>query len=244
MAQTLALPADANPANHPAPRLSGDDESWSGRFQAMASPCEILLDGVDSTRAEQALREAIRETWRIERHLSRYVPGNPVDRLNHSAGQPVDVDEELARLLNYADQCYRLSEGRFDITSGVLRRVWRFDGSDALPASADVEALRPFIGWDKVRWDPPSLTLPVGMELDFGGIGKEYAVDRVLHQLSQRLGPGVAILVNFGGDLACSGPRRHDRPWQVGVEDHHAPHQAHQTLALHHGALATSGDTR
>ncbi|SFM64238.1 FAD:protein FMN transferase [Marinobacter zhejiangensis] len=233
-----------NPANHPLPQLSGSDRQWQGHFEAMASPCEILMDGIDRAQAKQALAYAAKETWRLEYKLSRYVPGNPVDQINHSHGDAITVDDEIALMLDYAGQCYELSDGRFDITSGILRRAWCFDGSDRLPDHDSVTTLLQQIGWEQVLWQRPQLTLPEGMELDFGGIGKEYAVDRVLLDLKHQLTDGCAVLVNFGGDLACSGPRKNGHPWTVGVEDHRRTHEASQTLSLRGGALATSGDSR
>ncbi|MCM0613376.1 FAD:protein FMN transferase [Marinobacter sediminum] len=241
---TISVSPEDNPAKHPLPRLTGQQRSWHGRFEAMASPCEILLDGVVRKDAEQALFHAARETWRLERKFSRYVSGNPVDRINQSKGEPVTVDDELALMLDYAAQCHELSDGRFDITSGVLRRAWRFDGSDHLPEKNETDALLDLVGWDKLNWQRPLLTLPKGMEIDFGGIGKEYAVDRVLLDLKRSLPEGSSVLVNFGGDLACSGPRANGKAWIVGVENHRKLTDSSETLSLRGGALATSGDSR
>ena len=145
-----------------------------------------------------------------------------------------------AALIDYAAQCHALSEGRFDVTSGVLRRCWRFDGSDRLPEPDSVAALLPLIGFEKIHWQAPRITLPAGMEIDFGGIGKEYAVDRVLALVAARF-PGAA-LVNFGGDLAAN--RAPDAgAWQVGVERPETEREARLLLELSRGRLATSGDT-
>jgi thiamine biosynthesis lipoprotein len=79
------------------------------------------------------------------------------------------------------------------------------------------------------------------MELDFGGIGKEYAVDRVCDLLAAR--DSAPFLINFGGDLRAN--RRPPRgPWQVGIERPDAVREATLLLDLEHGALATSGDSR
>ncbi|GGE53199.1 FAD:protein FMN transferase [Streptosporangium jomthongense] len=241
---TIAVSAEDNPAGHPLPRLLGGQSSWQGRFEAMASPCEILADGVTREYAERALAYAAKEAWRLEQKFSRYVSGNPVDRINRSRGEPVTVDEEMALMLDYAAQCHDLSDGRFDITSGVLRRAWRFDGSDNLPEHEHTSALLKLVGWNRLSWQGPQLTLPAGMEIDFGGIGKEYAVDRVLLGLKRSLPEGGSVLVNFGGDLACSGPRTNGKAWIVGMEDHQKLSDSSETLSLHGGALATSGDSR
>lgn len=212
-----------------------------GRFVAMASSCELLLDHTDLVGAARQTEIAAQEAWRIERKFSRYRDDNIVHAINSSAGQPVTVDAETARLIDFAVQVHELSNGRFDITSGVLRRAWKFDGSDRLPDAATVAALLPLVGWSKVRWEKPVLTLPAGMELDFGGIGKEYAVDRVFSLLA---GDGDAMLVNFGGDLRVRGPRRDGKPWQVGIEKPDQERTAAEMLPIANGALATSGDAR
>ncbi len=210
-------------------------------FSAMASGCELLLDTADIHKAEKLGRLAAQEAWRIEGKFSRYLIDSIVSIINRSNGQQVTVDEETAALIEYAAQCHALSGGRFDITSGVLRRCWKFDGSDRIPEPAAVTALLPLIGFEKVCWRPPRISLPVGMEIDFGGFGKEYAVDRVLQLVATRADG--AALVNFGGDLAVSGAPV-SGPWQIGVERPDTDREARLLLELVQGALATSGDTR
>jgi thiamine biosynthesis lipoprotein len=222
-------------------QLQRRPDGWLAAFTAMAGPCEVLLDVDDRDEAASLGELAAAEAARIERHLSRYRDDNIIHAINHAAGRPVLVDDETAGLLDFADQCWRLSEGRFDVTSGVLRRVWRFDGSDRVPSRPAVKELLPLVGWDKVTWARPSLTLPVGMEIDLGGLGKEYAVDRAAQLVSMRT--RAAVLVNFGGDLRALGSRRDGRPWRVGVESPVAAVAA-LDLELAQGALATSGDAR
>jgi thiamine biosynthesis lipoprotein len=155
----------------------------------------------------------------------------------------VTLDEEAAALIDYSAACHDGSDGRFDITSGVLRRVWTFDGGTRVPDDAAVhEALR-LVGWSRVRWEKPVLTLPAGMEIDLGGIGKEYAVDRAAARIADHT--EAAFLVNFGGDLFASGPRRDNRAWGVGLDDPARSGEAVLgTFDLAAGALATSGDAR
>jgi thiamine biosynthesis lipoprotein len=227
---------------NPQPWLQRADGGWRGGFDAMASPCELLVDGVDEAAARALLQQAQTEALRIERRYSRYRDDSVVARLHATRGTWQWVDEETALLLDFAAQCHALSGGLFDITSGVLRRAWRFDGSERVPTAAVVAALRPLVGWHRLRWQRPRLWLPEGMELDFGGIGKEYAVDRTL-ALLQAACPA-PMLVNFGGDLVCSGPRADGRAWQVGIEQPTGAGAAAAVLSLHHGALATSGDAR
>jgi len=227
-------------------QLQRRPDGWQAVFTAMAGPCEVLLD-VDGRGEALSMGELVAgEALRIERLLSRYRDDNVIHLVNHAEGRPVLVDDETAGLLDFADRCFILSEGRFDVTSGVLRRLWRFDGSDRVPSRAAVKALLPLIGWDKATWRRPELTLPAGMEIDLGGLGKEYAVDRAAQLLSLRT--CAAALVNFGGDLRALGRRRDGRPWRVGVEaplnDGGQQATAALDIELEEGALATSGDSR
>jgi thiamine biosynthesis lipoprotein len=217
---------------------SGDQ--WAVRFKAMAGPCEVILDEAEAAQARSLGERAAEETLRIQAKFSRYRDDNIIHEINTSAGRPVTVDPETAGLLNFAASCHQLSNGRFDITSGVLRRLWRFDGGDKVPGPGQVKRLLPLIGWDKIGWEDPVITLPEGMEIDLGGIGKEYAVDRVVSLLAQWT--RAAVLVNFGGDLRAHGRRRDGKPWRVGVERPGLENIAALNLELKQGALATSGD--
>jgi FAD:protein FMN transferase len=209
-------------------------------FQAMASPCEILLCGCERSMALTLAGPAAREAWRVERKFSRYRDDSVLAWVHRNRGKEVSVDVETASLLDFARQCFEISGGLFDITSGVLRRVWKFDGSDRIPEAEDVDSLLRLIGFDKVSWRSPKLLLPAEMELDFGGFGKEYAVDRAYDILAASC--SVPFLVNFGGDLRASAPPGHGS-WQVGIERSEGDGTAAMLLDLQQGALATSGDS-
>ena len=207
----------------------------------MASPCEVHVAHADRDIAQHVLDLVAAEARRIETKFSRYRDDNVVHAINTADGRAVAVDDETARLIDYAAQLFELSDGMFDITSGVLRRAWKFDGSDRLPKPETVAALLPIVGWKKVRWSAPEITLLPGMQIDFGGIGKEYAVDRaasLVRPITTR------CLLNFGGDLLALGPSAEGRPWRVGIEALNDSTQAVKQIDLTAGALATSGDAR
>jgi len=217
------------------------EHGWAGRFRAMGSPCEVLLENGNRNQASSTVGTIAAEAWRIEDKFSRYRRGNIVDQINSANGAAVSVDNETADLLDFATTLYELSDGRFDITSGVLREVWTFDGSDRVPEPASVKAVLARVGWSRARWDRPVLTLAPRMEIDLGGIGKEYAVDRCIAIAGDsNCAPG---LVNFGGDLAVSGPPTRRRAWKVAVEGV-LPDAADHLIDLRQGALATSGDAQ
>lgn len=217
----------------------------------MASPCQVLMDVEDRETASVLASIAQAEAFRVQNKFSRYRDDNIVFQINNSHGKAVEVDEETAALLDYAQQCFELSEGKFDITSGILREVWNFDGSDRIPARQAVKKLLNRIGWEKINWQKPFIRLPKGTEIDLGGIGKEYAVDRAVLLLAQKT--ETSVLVNFGGDLCTNRQRSNGQGWIVGVEDPGNIQRSGTSDRLQHsveefelvrGGIATSGDTR
>jgi thiamine biosynthesis lipoprotein len=211
-------------------------------FKAMGSPCDLQLFASDAGEAERVARLARSEIERLEARYSRFRPESFLSEINRAAaaGARIEVDAETARLLDYADACFRTSQGLFDVTSGVLRAAWRFDGS-GLPDAGRVQALLAKVGWQKLEWTPPVLGFPLkGIELDLGGVVKEYAVDRVV--VVCREAGAAAGLVNLGGDVGVVGPRPDGAPWRIGIRHPRRPGQVLETFAMRSGALATSGD--
>jgi thiamine biosynthesis lipoprotein len=266
-------------------------------FHAMGTPCELRLAVPSPGQAADLARAAIAEVARLEARYSRYREDSDLSAINRvaAAGGGIEVDDETAALLDYADACHRESGGLFDISSGILRRAWRFDAGQ-LPDEAQVQQLLQHVGWHRVDWPrrdgpvtdgplagadathapapdtaaavtpatntptadghraggpetvaeaPPGstrrlrFTVP-GMELDFGGIVKEYAVDRVAALLHDA---GVAHgFVNLGGDVRALGPQPDGSPWRIGIRHPRAPGALLITLELATGALASSGD--
>jgi thiamine biosynthesis lipoprotein len=209
----------------------------------MAGEHEIRLAAADAAAAQRAAEDAIADVLRIEAKYSRYRDDSVTSRVNAAAGKAaVIVDDETHALLEYAGQCYAQSGGLFDITSGVLRRAWNFRRDPpAIPSREEIARLLPLIGWRDVEWSDRSIRLPrAGMEIDFGGIGKEYAADRaatILRSRGMRHG-----LANLGGDIRAIGPQPDGSPWRVGVRHPRADGVAVAGFDLADGALATSGD--
>ncbi len=222
--------------------LRATDSHWVVAFAAMASPCEILARCRDESDARKVAVLACAETARIEAKFSRYRDDSVVQTINRNAGERVTVDDETARLLQYAGQCYELSGGRFDVTSGVLRRAWVFDGGEVSPDADRIASLLECVGWPKVEFDDTGIRLLPGMELDLGGIGKEYAADRVA-DLVARLAPE-GVMVNLGGDIRAIADVPEADPWTVGIEDPDGKAVAIGQIDLVNGAIATSGDAR
>jgi thiamine biosynthesis lipoprotein len=212
-------------------------------FSAMASLNELQIWADTEAQARRGADAAIADLLRIEAKYSRYRDDSVVATINRQAGNAeVPIDAETAALLRYADQCYRLSGSLFDITSGALRRAWDFRRTPPrLPDEAELRAAVAAIGWCAVEWSGRAIRLPrVGMEIDFGGIGKEYAADRMATICLDR---GLAhALVNLGGDVRVAGPQESGEPWRVGIRHPRHAGEVIATVEMTGGALATSGD--
>lgn len=211
-------------------------------FKAMGSPCSIQLYAGSSRKAKRAAKVVMEDVCRLEAKYSRYRADSLLSAINRVAAQGghFSVDEETAGLLDYAATCYQQSDGLFDITSGILRRAWDFK-SGKIPGQEIIQSLLQKIGWHKVSWRRPVLAFAVpGMEIDFGGVVKEYAVDRAA-SLCRDAGIHHGI-VNLGGDIKIIGPHHDGSPWRIAIRHPRIPGGVLQTLLLHSGALASSGD--
>lgn len=209
-------------------------------FTAMGSACELQFC-LPAPAAQRLAEKVIAEVMRIERKYSRYREDSVTSTINRDAGvRTTPIDSETAGLLAYGATLHRQSAGRFDLTSGVLRRAWQFREA-RLPDHATIAGLLPLVGWQQVKLEEDYLYLQQrGMEIDFGGIGKEYAVDRAA-DLCLALGCSSGI-INLGGDIRVLGPQADGTAWSIGIVHPRAPETTIAHMLVAEGALATSGD--
>ena len=236
------LASSLRSGNAPAGRAAVPADEVRVTFDAMASRNEIVVVGVAPEFAHAAIHAAIAEVKRIEAKYSRYRADSVVSRINASAGaaRGVEIDAETAGLLDFAGALFETSGGLFDVTSGPLRRAWDFRAG-VVPDAATLAPLLAAIGWRHVEREGTRVRLAQpGMELDFGGIGKEYAADRaraVLARAGCRHG-----FVNLAGDIALVGPGAAGQAWSLGIQHPREPAATCASVQLAAGALATSGD--
>ena len=176
----------------------------------------------------------------LEARYSRYRAESIVSVSNQRAGSGIftEVDPETQALLALAGQLWTESGGLFDITSGPLRQAWDFRaGGGADPAQ--IELTLPLIGWEQIEWRGSSIHLPTpGVEIDLGGLAKEYAVDSAI-SLMRNL-KVTSAMIELAGDVATIGDSN-NTPWQVGIQD---PEGTGSLCAvqLSNAAIATSGN--
>ena len=217
-------------------------ELFSFSFSAMGGAGNLHLYANSASAAEAAAERAIAEVERIERRYSHYRADSLLSAINRvaGAGGRLTVDGETAGLLDYAYACHAHSGGLFDISSGALRAAWDLTG-DHIPSAEELAALLPRVGLDKTRWTSPHLQFDVsGMNLDFGGIGKEYAADRAA---SVCIDAGITGgLIELSGDIRVIGPHPDATPWAVAIVHPRTPERPCATVMIACGGLATSGD--
>ena len=213
-------------------------------FTAMGSPCEITYS-CESAREATAFRERSLEWVRkFENRYSRYLPESLISQINQSAGTglAISIDEEDERLFRLCDTLHFFTHGLFDPTTLPLAQLWNFKSpKPRIPDDQEIKIALTKIDWKKVIRENKQVYLQdAGMGLDFGGFGKEYAVDRVV-EMGQEFGIS-DLLVNFGGDLRTLGSPPDSPHWRVGIEDPNQPGQARFTVQASDLAVATSGN--
>jgi thiamine biosynthesis lipoprotein len=210
-------------------------------FEVMGGPAEVHLQAPDEAIADRAAEAAIAETRRLEQRYSRYRADSLLSAINAEAavGGEAFLDAETSDLIDFAFAWHARSGGLFDVTCGLLRRAWDFEAA-RIPQAADIEALRPRVGMEKLVWERPRLRFATGMELDLGGLVKEYAVDRAARACAKAGAPNA--LVELAGDIAVAGPQASGAPWAIGIRHPRDPERPIAAVELACGGLASSGD--
>ena len=212
-------------------------------FSAMSTVCRVHFRTLSPSLARDFQTEVLRWVAWFEARYSRFIADSLISRINAAAGQHwVDVDAETDALFNLCQEMIFFTRGVFDPTSLPLIRLWNWKASPpVIPDDATIKAAQELVGWRKVQRRPGAIFLPrAGMCLDLGGIGKEYAVDRVLTLALQR---GLDhVLVDFGADVRVHGEPPEKGAWHVGLEDPKKPGSCWTGVAVTNHAVATSGD--
>jgi thiamine biosynthesis lipoprotein len=213
---------------------------------AMGSTYSIALYGVDRVRMEAAADAAFDEVERLDELLSNYRPESEWSQVNrHAAEAPMKVSPELFRLLSASVDYSRESEGAFDISVGPLMKVWGFyKGSGHLPHRPEIQAALTKVGYRHIRLDPAAQTVwfdRPGVELDPGGIGKGYAVDRMVDVL-RRNGVQIALVAGSGSSIYGMGaPPTEPKGWRVDIREPRDPKRTSAEVFLKDMSMSTSG---
>jgi len=230
----------------PPPAVATDDVGpvRRHRWTALGTTCEVQFACADDALAARFETGAVAWVADFEARYSRFRPDSVIGRINAAAGREwVEIDAEMEQLLDFCASVHFLTQGTLDVTATPVLRLWDYKAAaPRVPTDAEVAAALRLVGWAKVQRVPGRVFLPEpGMALDFGGWGKEYAVDAVA-ALARSLGITRA-LVDFGHDLHAVGAAPGKPGWHVGLEDPANPTgPCRGSLAAADLAVASSGD--
>ena len=212
-------------------------------FHAMSTICQVHFQALDPVLARDFQDEVLRWVGWFEARYSRFIPDSLISRINAAAGKAwVEVDAETDALFNLCQEMVFFTNGVFDLTALPLIRLWNWKARPPLiPADSAIGAARELVGWRKVLRRKGAISLPrEGMSIDLGGIGKEYAVDRVLTLGLQRGFKN--IMVDFGQDVRVHGEAPERGTWHIGLQDPKDLGRCWTGVAVTNHAVATSGD--
>lgn len=213
-------------------------------FHAMATACEVqYVAPAGEAQAAAFERAAVAWVQAFEAKYSRFLPTSLLSRINAAAGRDwVAVDPEMEAMLELCQTLHFMTQGVLDPTALPVLRLWNWKReTPVLPSATQVTEALSLVGWAKVKREPGRVFLPmVGMALDFGGFGKEYAVDMVARLATEH---GLsAVLVDFGHDLRALGVPPGRPAWHIGLEDPFHPGSCRESVGLSGQGIASSGD--
>lgn len=214
-------------------------------FQAFGTRCKVKYSACKSFDFEFASQKVVSWVQEFEQRYSRYLPNNWLSKINESAGEkPVLLNEEDEMVLKAASFAFFQSNQAIDPSCLPLTTLWQeAKAKNQVPGDLEICQARDLVNWQNVQISEKEIYLPIqGMGLDFGGFGKEYAVDQIAEKL--KLLSCQNFLVDFGGDIFASGFASEGVPWKIGIEKPVGEGSPGFIVSLSNRALATSGNYR
>src|SRR5580704_3514191 len=214
--------------------------------EAMGSAYSMAVYGYDRQAMETAVGGAFDEVRQLDSMLSNYKPDSEWSEVNREAAQhPVHISSELFQLLAACQEYSRQSEGAFDISVGPLMKVWGFyKGTGHLPHRAEVRGALDTVGYKNILLDAKNHTVRFareGVEMDPGGVGKGYAVDKIAAILKED-GIRSALISGGGSSIYAIGTPPGETGWKVTIKDPKDQSKAAATVSLKDESLSTSGN--
>jgi thiamine biosynthesis lipoprotein len=223
--------------------LWGADDWCRVNFQALGSNCQLIFKPSSRKQGIAYRDTAVEWVTSFEQRYSRFKEDSMLSQINRSAGQDwVEIDGELESIAALCDHYHWVTGRVFDPSALPLMKLWNYKAkTPTVPTDEQIQRTLPLVGWRKVQRRAGAMFLPEqGMALDLGGIGKEYAVDRVL-EMAAPFGI-VDIMVDFGRDVRSAGKSPTGSVWRVGLEHPTEAGQCWGGIMSSHSAVATSGD--
>jgi FAD:protein FMN transferase len=216
-------------------------------LDAMGTTYSVVVYGTDRFKMQSAVELSFEDVRRLDQLLSNYKPDSELSQLNRQAGErPVKVSKELFDVLAACIRYSDASEGAFDITVGPLMKVWGFyKGSGRFPHRAEIRGALANVGYRNLVLDAKQQTVQFsrrGVEIDPGGIGKGYAVDRMVAILREN---GIRSGLITAGSSSIYGigvPPTDALGWRVAIKHPKDPSRSVEDVFLKDMSMSTSGN--
>ena len=196
----------------------GSKEAYTKSFFAMDTYMTFTVYDDNAEHAQAALEQAQDRIQELEAMWSVTDPGSDIFAVNHGEGRPVAVREETARLVSFALEMAKETEGALEPTIYPVLTAWGFTTDEnQIPPENQIRKLLESVGYDKVRLEGNSVTLKEGMMLDLGAVGKGYAGDQAEQTLRDN---GItSALLDIGGNIQAIGAKPDGSDWNLGLRD-------------------------
>ena len=214
-------------------------------FQAFGTRCKVKYSACESIDFEFASQKVVNWVQEFEQRYSRYLENSWLSLVNASAGiKPIPLTEKDALVLRAGSFAFFQSNQTIDPSCLPLTALWqKAKDKNQLPQEHEISEAKELVNWQNVQISEDEIFLPKhGMGLDFGGFGKEFAVDQVSEKLKSLSCKN--YLIDFGGDIFAAGYSSEDSRWKVGIEAPEEREKPAFVLTLSNQALATSGNYR
>lgn len=213
------------------------------RWRALGTDCLLQFPASSGEKGRSFISAAMTWVENFEARYSRFRETSLLSRINAAAGKSwVTIDAEMERKLDLCASIHFMTQGVLDVTALPIQRLWDYKAeTPRVPSDAEIQAARRLVGFQKIKRETGKIFLPEpGMCLDFGGWGKEYAVD-VVAQIARDHGIQ-RVLVDFGHDIRALGTPPERPAWHIGLEDPTAPGTHKGSVAVIDRGVASSGD--
>lgn len=213
-----------------------DTEYTSVAF-AMGTYMKLTAYGEPAERALELSKDKIKE---LEALWSVTDENSDIYKVNHSGGRPTSISRETGEVLAFALNMAGETEGALEPTVFPIVTAWGFISGDyRIPDKEELEGLLQYVDYKKVCLEENQVTLPEGMDLDLGAVGKGYTGD-ILSELLKEQGITSALL-DIGGNIQMIGRKPDGSRWRLGIQNPFGEGSV-GVLESGDGAVVTSGN--
>jgi len=225
-------------------KLNFINDLYEVNFHALGTNCTVKFKSSSSKESEHFFNKILAWIVDYESRYSRYLSDSLIGLINSNAGtSPIEINDEDENLFNVCDEMHFFTKGVFDPTALPLINLWNWKSKNPIiPDKCSIDSAKKRVNWRKVERRPGSFFLSEkGMEIDLGGIGKEYAVDQLVQMAVTQHGIK-DLMIDFGQDVFALGAPSGKPAWHIGLDDAYNPGSCWAGVAINNHSVASSGD--